>query len=71
MKRPKKGDHIQFVGGGSSGVKYGCGGYEPGTVVSYHTNRWHGPSVTVLLDNKHTDGTDLYADWPIAECESV
>lgn len=59
MARPKKGDVLVYTGEYEAGVPP----YGRGEVVRFHTNRWHGPSVTVRLIEEGDD--DLYADWPI------
>lgn len=64
MSKPKKGDRLTYVGPYEAEVSHR---YPPGTVVRFHTNRFHGPSVTVLLDKAEGETEDAYADWPISE----
>ena len=64
MSRPKRDDRLVYTGPYAPGVTHK---YPPGTVVSLHTNRFHGPSVTVLLDRQDGDTEDRYADWAIEQ----
>ena len=80
MSKPKKGDRLVYTGeyatlqdyidlGGSAADWTPVPPYPPGEVVSFRNNRFHGPSVTVLLDRADDGTKDVYADWPIAETE--
>jgi hypothetical protein len=64
MARPKKGTRLVYTGPTHDGKP---SLYAPGVVVSYHTNRFHGPAVTVRLE----EDEELYADWPIKWTEET
>ena len=66
----KKGDRLVYTGPYAPEVRPEAK-YPPGTVVGFRHNRFHGRSVTVLLDKQPGDTEDLYADWPISEVAKV